>query len=115
MIFNYLAMNCDDHSKNFSFMMDATGKWQLSPAYDMTFAYNFANIWLREHLMSVNGKFSSVTDKDFMDFANSHDIQYAKKALKDVKAALANWPDYAAQAGLTKETTAAIASALAIA
>jgi serine/threonine-protein kinase HipA len=37
-VFNVLAHNRDDHSKNFSFLMDAKGEWKLSPAYDLTFS-----------------------------------------------------------------------------
>ncbi len=45
MIFNVLACNCDDHVKNISFLMDKTGAWHLSPAYDVAFAYNPAGAW----------------------------------------------------------------------
>jgi len=109
MAFNHLAANCDDHSKNFSFLMDHSGIWQLAPAYDVTFAYNSQNIWLREHLMGVDGKFSQVTGKDLMRFADSYQIPYARQSLRQVEAALKNWPDYAKQAGVSKETVAYIA------
>jgi len=36
--FNVLAHNRDDHSKNFSFLMDNNGNWKLAPAYDLTFS-----------------------------------------------------------------------------
>ncbi len=38
-VFNVMAHNRDDHSKNFSFLMDETGAWKISPAYDLTFSY----------------------------------------------------------------------------
>ena len=56
MVFNCLAVNQDDHVKNVSFLMDRTGEWRLSPAYDITFSYNPTNRWLRAHQMSVNQK-----------------------------------------------------------
>ena len=56
MVFNCLAVNQDDHVKNVSFLMDRTGEWRLSPAYDITFSYNPTNKWLRAHQMSVNQK-----------------------------------------------------------
>jgi len=102
MAFNYMAMNCDDHAKNFSFLADAAGHWRFAPAYDITFAYNSQNMWLREHLMGVSGKFADVTQKDLITFANRHGIEYAKAALSDIRAAIANWPDYAGRAGLSK-------------
>ncbi|RFS13318.1 type II toxin-antitoxin system HipA family toxin [Emticicia sp. C21] len=37
-VFNVLSHNRDDHAKNFSFLMDKTGQWKLSPAYDLTFS-----------------------------------------------------------------------------
>ena len=108
MAFNYLTMNCDDHAKNFAFLMDAQGKWSLAPAYDVTFAYNSKNIWLREHLMGLGGKFADVSIQDLSRFAERHEIPYARKSLSTVKDAVALWPDFAAQAGLSKESTDAI-------
>jgi serine/threonine-protein kinase HipA len=107
---NYMAMNCDDHSKNFSFLMDGNGMWSFAPAYDVTFAYNSQNIWLKEHLMGVGDKFSDVSQKDLIDFAQRHEIMYAKKALKDIRSALAAWPEFAKQAGLSQNQIDAIAS-----
>ena len=102
MAFNFLAMNCDDHSKNFAFLMDERGEWRLAPAYDVTFAYNSKNIWLKEHLMGLDGKFNGVTAKDLIGFANRNDIQYAKKSLGEIRASIARWPEFADRAGLPK-------------
>jgi len=106
--FNHLAANCDDHSKNFSFLMDQSGVWRLAPAYDITFAYNSQNIWLREHLTGIGGKFSGVTYEDLNRFADAHSIPYARRALKKIEAVLSNWPDYAKQAGVSPEAASAI-------
>ena len=57
MVLNVLAYNRDDHSKNFSFIMNRDGQWRLAPAYDVTYAYNPQGEWTYQHLMSVNGKF----------------------------------------------------------
>ena len=59
--------------------------------------------------MGVDGKFGGVTHKDLLDFADRHGVQYAKKSLKDVKAALANWPDYAKRANLSSVVAEEIA------
>ena len=40
MVFNVILINQDDHVKNVSFLMDKNGVWRLSPAYDVTFAYD---------------------------------------------------------------------------
>lgn len=37
-VFNVLSHNRDDHGKNFSFLMNKKGEWQLSPSYDLTFS-----------------------------------------------------------------------------
>jgi serine/threonine-protein kinase HipA len=112
MAFNHLAMNCDDHSKNFAFLMDDEGRWRLAPAYDITFAYNSHNPWLKEHLMGVGGKFEDVTEKDMVVFAETYGIPYAKRTLKEVKNALARWTEFASQAGIPKDTANEIAAYL---
>ena len=108
MAFNFLAMNCDDHAKNFSFLMDEQGNWRLAPAFDVTFAYNSKNIWLREHLMGIGGKFTDINTQDLMHFAAKHEITYARKSLREVKQAIASWPDFAQQTGLSKGSIAEI-------
>ncbi len=61
MVFNVVVRNQDDHTKNISFLMDRDGKWRLSPAYDMGYAYNPDGQWTSVHQMSINGKFSGIT------------------------------------------------------
>ncbi|GHT77834.1 toxin HipA [Actinomycetota bacterium] len=112
MVFNYLAMNCDDHSKNFSFIADGSSGWRLAPAYDITFAYNPQSRWLKEHLMSVDGKFSDVTTNDFLAFARRHKVPYAKRIIKEVSQAIADWPSFAKDAGISKPTISKIAKLL---
>jgi serine/threonine-protein kinase HipA len=108
MVFNYAAGNCDDHSKNHSFLMDERGHWSLAPAYDITFAYNSQNIWLKEHLLGVSGKFADLSKKDLIDVAETHGIMYAKRTIDEVKNAVSDWAVYAAKAGISKENTARI-------
>ncbi|MDR1029147.1 MAG: type II toxin-antitoxin system HipA family toxin [Clostridiales Family XIII bacterium] len=115
MAFNHLAMNCDDHSKNFAFLMDNEGRWSLAPAYDITFAYNSHNPWLREHLMGVDGKFADVTEKDLLAFAKQYGVPYAKKTLKEVRNALERWTEFSARAGIPKEAADEIASRFCVA
>ena len=68
--FNVMAANCDDHSKNVSFLLREGGAWELAPAYDVTHAYNPKGEWTYQHLMSVNGKFSDITRDDLMVVAD---------------------------------------------
>jgi serine/threonine-protein kinase HipA len=100
MAFNHMVMNCDDHSKNFAFLADDVGTWRLAPAYDITFAYNSHNPWLKEHLMGVDGRFADVTRADLLGFADRHGIPYAKRILKEIRQAVARWPEFCGRAGI---------------
>jgi len=55
MVFNHVARNNDDHSKNFSFIFQ-DNTWRLSPAYDVAYCYKPNNLWVERHWMSANGK-----------------------------------------------------------
>ena len=56
MAFNIVARNQDDHVKNIAFLMDKSGEWSLSPAFDMTYSFNPAGTWTASHQMTLNGK-----------------------------------------------------------
>ena len=56
LVFNVVARNQDDHTKNIAFLMDADGQWSLSPAFDLTYAYNPDGAWTSRHQMTLNGK-----------------------------------------------------------
>jgi serine/threonine-protein kinase HipA len=109
MVFNVLAANCDDHSKNFSFVLDPEGGgWQLSPAYDVTYAYNPAGEWTYQHLTSVNGRFRDIRERDLLAVADRFEVPRATAAIRDGRAAVAGWRDFARQAGLTDAQAATI-------
>lgn len=111
MVFNVLAANNDDHSKNFSFLLRQGGAWELAPAYDVTYAYDPDNVWLRQHLMAVNGKFSGITRGDIREVANSYQLRGVCDAIiEQAQAAIARWPEFAQQAGLPDEVRDAIAA-----
>jgi len=103
MVFNVYAANCDDHTKNHSFTLAGPGQsWQLSPAYDVTHAYNPAGAWTYQHLMSVNGEFSAISMDDLLAVADRHQVADAKAAIADVRSAVNAWADFARAAGLSK-------------
>jgi serine/threonine-protein kinase HipA len=108
MVFNYAAANCDDHTKNFSFLMDEAGQWSLAPAYDITHAFNPAGPWTFQHLMGVEGKFQDVTKAEFMRFAERHGVPGARTIINDVTAAIDSWSEFANTAGLTTDVSARI-------
>lgn len=113
MVFNVLARNCDDHTKNFSFVLDpssGTG-WQPSPAYDVTFAYNPNGEWTYQHLMSVNGKFAGITRDDLLAVADRFRVPRARAVIREVSHAIARWPEFAGLAGVDDTQSAVIGAA----
>lgn len=116
MVFNVLAVNQDDHVKNVSFLMDKSGKWRLSPAYDITFSYDKDNRWLSAHQMLINGKKDKITLKDIIACGKNMDIstQRIKTIISEVKESVLKWPEYAENAGIRSETYQGIQSVISI-
>jgi serine/threonine-protein kinase HipA len=101
LVFNWMAANCDDHTKNHSFLMDERGAWSLSPAYDLTHAHNPRGEWTYQHLMSVNGKFTGLTRADLTEFAERHAVLGSGAIIDEVADSVASWPVHAARAELS--------------
>jgi serine/threonine-protein kinase HipA len=103
MAFNVIARNQDDHVKNIAFLMDQTGKWSLSPAFDMTYSFNPSGDWTAQHQMSINGKRDGFTMEDFRACARSASMKRgrAEAIVEEVRGAVAQWPDYAEAAQVT--------------
>lgn len=99
--FNVMAANCDDHSKNVSFLLREGGAWELAPAYDVTYAYNPKGEWTYQHLMSVNGKFDGISRTDLLAAADQFGIGTAPRVLEQVAGAVASWADFAKQANVS--------------
>jgi serine/threonine-protein kinase HipA len=110
--FNVLASNNDDHTKNHAFLMDEAGSWSLSPAYDLTFAYNPAGLWTSKHLMSVGGEFETVTRRHLHALASAFDVPDYRGIVAEVLAAVAGWTDFAREAGVGAPRTAEVAARL---
>ncbi len=113
MAFNIVARNQDDHVKNIAFLMDKTGQWSLSPAYDMTYRYNPDGIWTGSHQMSLNGKRDAFDFEDFRACAKTISMKRgrAQKILEEVQRAVLRWPDFARQAGVSEQAIEKIESA----
>jgi serine/threonine-protein kinase HipA len=101
MAFNVMARNCDDHTKNFGFILRQGQAWSLAPAYDVTHAYNPKGEWTYQHLMSVNQKFTDISREDLLAVADRFGIRKPVNALSDVRAAIDNWSQFAKQANLS--------------
>ncbi|MHB8253052.1 MAG: type II toxin-antitoxin system HipA family toxin [Acidiferrobacter sp.] len=104
MAMNIMASNCDDHTKNVSFLLEEGKPWRLAPAYDLTYAYNPKGEWTYQHLMSVSGKFSDITKADLLKIADQFAIPEPYALLKQVRTVIQHWPDYAEKSGVRPDT-----------
>ena len=102
MVFNVVIRNQDDHTKNISFLMDRHGKWSLSPAYDMGYAYNPNGGWTSQHQMSVNGKFDNITRTDLLEFAKRNNIKDAAEIIDCIAEVSSRWPIIARECEVPK-------------
>lgn len=108
MVFNVVIRNQDDHTKNISFLMEEDGKWHLSPAYDMGYAYNPNGGWTATHQMSINEKFDNITRNDLLEFASKNNIKDAASVIDDVCETASHWKDIAKDCGVPKAMIDAI-------
>jgi serine/threonine-protein kinase HipA len=113
MAFNVAAANCDDHTKNFAFVLAPGAAWGLAPAFDVTHAHNPASEWVAQHLMSVNGAFDGITRADLLAVADRFIVPAAGAALERVLAVVADWEGYAASAGVGTDDAAHVAADIA--
>lgn len=95
MVFNVLAKNCDDHTKNFAFIMDQNGQWDLAPAYDICHAYRPGSEWVSQHALSINGKRKDITRQDLLLVAKNMNIKNPAKIIDNVSSVVSQWKTYA--------------------
>jgi serine/threonine-protein kinase HipA len=102
MAFNIIARNQDDHVKNIAFLMDKSGQWSLSPAFDMTYSYNPLGQWTSRHQMTMNGKRDDFTLEDFKACAKTASMKRgrAETILSEVQGVVSRWREYADEAGV---------------
>ena len=110
MVFNVVVRNQDDHTKNISFLMDEDGRWRLSPAYDMGYAYNPGGGWTATHQMSINGKFDGITKGDLQVFARQNNIKEASGIIEEICEVASRWVRWADECGVPRKMSEAIAS-----
>jgi serine/threonine-protein kinase HipA len=107
-VFNIMARNQDDHTKNIAFLMDTDGQWRLSPAFDVTYAYNPDGDWTNRHQMTLAGKREGFPREDLLTVGRKMSIKKCEDVLAEVREAVARWPEFAAAAGVPEERAAAI-------
>ena len=114
MVFNVVVRNQDDHTKNISFLMNEDGKWHLSPAYDMGYAFNPNGGWTATHQMSINDKFDNISRKDLLAFASSNNIKDASIIIDEICDAASGWPEIAKNCGVPSAMIDKITSDMAL-
>ncbi|HCT99558.1 MAG TPA: toxin HipA [Methylococcaceae bacterium] len=107
MVFNVMAKNQDDHTKNISFLMDKKGTWHLSPAYDVTYAHNPLGQWTNQHQMRVNGKRENISVEDFSQVARSINLKHDNAIIEQISDVIHAWPRYAKAVDLKSPHTLA--------
>ena len=112
MVFNVMARNCDDHTKNFSFSMDKTGKWKLAPAFDVCHSYRPGSTWVSQHSLSINGKRQNITRNDLLEVAKNMNIKKADTIINQVNAVVSSWNDFAAQTNVKADLREAVGKTL---
>jgi len=106
--FNVASANCDDHTKNFSFLLDEKSGWHLAPAYDITHAYRPTSIWVNQHLMSVDGEFADIRRRHLLVLADQFAIPGARSVLDQVADSVTRWDGFADEAGVPDQMARAI-------
>lgn len=108
MAFNVIARNLDDHTKNSAFIMDKKGVWKLAPAFDLTYSYDPANVWVKQHNLSVNGKTTDITKDDLLKVGKQMNIKHTKDILEQVQTSVKKWPQFAKDANVNDKQIKAI-------
>ena len=114
MVFNVIARNHDDHTKNHAFLMNESGDWALAPAYDLTYAYSPSGKWTNEHQMSVNKKRDGFSFSDLLTVARNMGIRSANEMIDQVTGVVSKWVEYAREVGVRMEHARQIAKTLRI-
>lgn len=93
--FNFVGRNCDDHTKNFAFLMDRSGQWRLSPQYDLCFSYGAdPKSWVNKHQMTLLGR-DEFTKEAVLEVGRLFNVGDAKGILERTEQAFSNWPQLA--------------------
>jgi len=112
MVFNVIARNCDDHTKNFSFRLKKDGVWELAPAYDICHAYQPNHQWVSQHALSINGKRSNINKDDMLLIGKSIRCKKAGSIIDEINSVVGKWDDYAERVNVSQRLREAISKTL---
>jgi serine/threonine-protein kinase HipA len=106
MVFNIVMKNQDDHTKNFSFLMNKDGKWRLSPAYDITYVFDPQKYWTHGQQMYIKGRIETedITKAVLLDFAHDSKIRNAGDIIDTIPSAASEWRRYARSSGVPESS-----------
>ena len=103
MVFNVVARNHDDHTKNHSFVMDKAGNWRLAPAYDLCYSYSPSGKWTNRHQLSLNGKRDDFTKNDLVEVGEKMNVKNSKIIMQQIMDVVSQWKNYAQDADVQAE------------
>lgn len=105
MVFNVIARNHDDHTKNIAFLMNRSGEWSLSPAFDVTYSWNSLGEWTNQHQMSINGKRDNFTIEDIQACEKNVGLKRgsSKEIVREIQHVVSRWTEFASQAGISEQ------------
>lgn len=112
MVFNVLARNCDDHTKNFAFRLKKGGKWELAPAYDICHAYQPEHQWVSQHALSVNGKRNHISFGDLLAVGKFINYKKAEETIHAIHDTVHQWKSFADDQKVSPKLRDAIAATL---
>jgi serine/threonine-protein kinase HipA len=98
MVFNVIARNCDDHTKNFAFRLKKGEQWELAPAYDICHAYRPGSDWVSQHALSINNKRQEITKKDLLLIGESIKCKKSTSIIEEINNTINQWDYFANEA-----------------
>jgi serine/threonine-protein kinase HipA len=104
MVFNVVAVNRDDHTKNFAFLRTRQGGWALAPAFDVIHTHRPGSEWTSRHNLRVNGKTEDIDLKDLYAVGDRQEVPGFKRIVREVIEVVDDWPEFAALAELDANT-----------
>jgi len=109
MVFNILACNRDDHTRQHAYLMGPAGEWRLAPAFDLTYALGPGG----EHYLDIEGEGRRPTRAQVMSLGKKHalDTRRVAAVIAEVSAAVADWRTQAKKAGVSKDSVKMIGDA----
>jgi serine/threonine-protein kinase HipA len=109
MVFNILACNRDDHTRQHAYLMGPAGEWRLAPAFDLTYALGPGG----EHYLDIEGEGRRPTRAQVMSLGKKHGLDTRRVAavIAEVSAAVADWRTQAKKAGVSKDSVKMIGDA----